>query len=181
MPNSAYIDARVFVEMLQKLQKDRLDACQDLVAKAKKKDLSIVTSTWTITEVDKLDDLEKATGISREEQSRMILDFFENPFVDLRQLDRATGEYARELTRTHLLTNADAIHIATALLNKVDVFYTYDDGGGRQRKGLLRHNLKIGAPTLRIERPPAPTDYPLYDKLPTDPPPDEEADGSTHS
>jgi predicted nucleic acid-binding protein len=173
MPNSAYIDSCVFVEMLQKLKNDRLDACQNLVARAKKKDLRIVTSTWTITEVNRLDALEKAEGVSREEQSRMILDFFENRFIDLRQLDRATGEYAHELTRTHLLTNADAIHLATALLNKVDVFYTYDDGGGRQRKGLLRHSLAIGTPPLLIKRPPAPTDYPLFDNQQVDLPPAE--------
>ena len=100
MPNSAYWDACVFIAALEKLNKDRVDACLDLVRQAKSGELVIVTSAWAIIEVNKLDDLEKATGVLREDQSKMILDFFENPYIKVRQLDRATAELAHELTHT---------------------------------------------------------------------------------
>ncbi len=183
MPNSAYWDACVFIAALEKLNKDRVDACLDLVRQAKSGELVIVTSAWAIIEVNKLDDLEKATGVLREDQSKMILDFFENPYIKVRQLDRATAELAHELTRTHGLTNADAVHVATAILAKVDVFYTYDDAK-KKRKGLLRHDGKIGKPPLSIKRPPSPTHGPLFDKKPDDEPPATppiKANGSTQS
>jgi predicted nucleic acid-binding protein len=171
MPNSVYWDACIFIEVLQKTGKDRarLEACQDIEDKAKKGELNIVTSMLTITEVNKLDDLEKATGILREDQSKLILAFFENSYIHVRQLDRQTAELAHEFTRTHGLANTDAIHVATAILSKVGVLYTYDASKGR-RRGLLTHNLKIGIPPLRIERPPPPSLGPLFDTRQADSP-----------
>ncbi len=162
MTDSCYWDACLFIDVLQKVNQARVDACQELIVKAKNKSLIIVTSTWTITEVNKLDALGKA-GMLPEDQSKMILDFFENPYISLRQLDRETAELAHNLCRTHSLTNADAIHVATALVAKVPVLYTYDAAKGK-RKGLLTHNLKIGDPPLRIEMPPDPAAKTLFDK-----------------
>ena len=81
----------------------------------------------------------------------------------MRQLDRETAEMAHHLTRTHGLTNADAVHVATASTSKADVLYTYDDPK-KKRKGLLRHSLSICNPPLRIERPPDPDAGTLFDK-----------------
>jgi predicted nucleic acid-binding protein len=163
MPDSAYLDTCIFIEAIQKIAGDRLDACQDLLDKAKKGTLFIVTSALTIVEVNKLADVEKHTGALREEQSKMILGFFENQYIKIRNLDRETAEYAHHLTRTHGLANADAVHVATAIVNAIPVIYTYDVVKGK-RKGLLRHNLKIGTPPLRIEKPPDPSAVTLFDK-----------------
>jgi predicted nucleic acid-binding protein len=190
MPNSVYWDACLFIEVLQRDNPERFDACRDMIDKAEKKSLVIVTSSLTITEVNKFGD-EKASGISREEQSKKILTFFGNAYIKVRALDRQTAELAHHLTRLHGLKNMDAIHIATALLSKgVTDFYTYDGKKGR-RGGLLTHDKKIGSPPLRIKHPPKPSDGPLYDKLPDSPPPAElpapptepppAANGSTHS
>ncbi len=118
----------------------------------------IVTSALTITEFNKLPE---SKGLP-EQQSRKILDFFENEYIAIRSLDRRTAEYAHELTRTHGLANADAIHAATAIVNKTPVLYTYD-AVMQRRKGLLRHNLKVGNPPLRIEKPPDPDKGTLFD------------------
>ncbi len=145
-------------KLLQKSNEDRLDACEELHRKAEKGELIIVTSALTITEVNKLPE----SPALLEEQSRTILDFFENPYIAFRPVDRGVAEYAHELTRTHGLTNIDAIHIATAILTpKMSVFYTYDRAKKR-RKGLLTHNLKIGDPPLRIEIPPDPDEGSLF-------------------
>jgi predicted nucleic acid-binding protein len=161
MPSSIYWDTCIFIEILQKNDQARLTTCEDMRLKAERRELIIVTSTWTIVEVNKLPE----SGSLPEEQSKQIVEFFENPYIALRQLDRPTAELAHELTRTHGLTNADAVHVATAITSKVPVLYTYDSVK-QKRKGLLRHHLKIGNPPLRIERPPEPSFGPLFETAP---------------
>jgi hypothetical protein len=58
----------------------------------------------------------------------------------------------------------DAIHVATAVKNRVPVLYTFDAAKNR-RKGLLRHDGLIGLPgaaPLRIEVPPDPEKGTLF-------------------
>lgn len=139
MPDSAYFDSCIFIELIQKSIPERFDACEDLRFKAENKELIIIASTLAIVEVQKLPDL----GIIPEEQSKRILEFFENEYIVVRPVDRQTAEMAHGLTRTHGLTCNDAIHAATALIAKVPVLYTYDASKGK-RKGLIRHDLKLG-------------------------------------
>src|SRR5262245_15236899 len=119
MPSSAYFDSNVFIELLQQSDSDRFDACDDLVVKAQRDELIIVTSTLTLVEVNKLPDTKELPA----EQSKKILSFFENPYIVLRTVDRNTAETAHHLTRTNGLAGNDAIHVATALIAKVDVLY----------------------------------------------------------
>jgi predicted nucleic acid-binding protein len=147
MPDSAGWDSCLFIEALQKTDQDRYDACEAMLARARSGDLQIVTSALTITEVNKLPDL----AAMPEEQSQIILKFFENPYIFVRNVDRLTAEMAHEFTRVHGLMPMDAIHVATAIIARVPVLYTYD-AAKKRRKGLLGHNLKIGNPPLRIER-----------------------------
>ena len=79
--------------------------------------MTIVTSAISIVEVNKLSD----APALREDESKKILAFFENPYIAIRAVDRQTAELAHELTRTHGLVNLDAIHVATALIVKVPV------------------------------------------------------------
>ena len=101
MPDSVYLDACIFIEVLQKdlpgTDAVRVDACCDLIVRAEKKQLLLVTSAWTIAEVHKLDELGK-TGVLLEDQSKKILDFLENEYIVVRQLDRGTAELAHKLT-----------------------------------------------------------------------------------
>ncbi len=158
MADPAYFDSCIFIELLQQTIPKRFDACEAIREQAENGKVIIVTSALTITEVNKLPDLPSLP----EEQSKKILEFFENPYIAIRPVDRRTAEYAHELTRTHGLTNIDAIHVATAILSRVSVLYTYDSAKKR-RKGLLRHSLKIGTPPLLIEVPPDPLKGTLFD------------------
>jgi predicted nucleic acid-binding protein len=160
-PGLVYFDTCPFIDLLQQSDQDRFEACDDLRLKAENKLILIVTSAVTIVEVNKLP---KSTTVLPEEQSKKILDFFENPYIAIRPLDRRTAELAHELTRTHRLDNLVAIHVATAIVNKVPVFYTYDDGGRKKRSGLLRHHLKTGDPPLQILKPPDPNAGTLFEK-----------------
>jgi predicted nucleic acid-binding protein len=165
---SAYFDSCIFIELLQQSDKDRLEACEALHEQAKSGRLIIVTSAASIIEVNKLPE---SPGLP-EEQSKNILAFFAHSYIVVRNLDRQVAEYAHDLTRTHGLLPLDAVHVATAVVNKVPVLYTYDMAKGR-RKGLLSHHLKIGSPPLRIEMPPKPSSGPLFDAVK-----EEDEDGS---
>lgn len=162
MPNSVYWDACLFIDVLQKKHQDRVDACLSLVARARHNEFTIITSALSIAEANKLQHLGETIGALPEAQSKLILDFFENPFIHVRTLDRQVAELAHQFTRTHALMPNDAIHAATAIINRVDVLYTYDNHKGRKR-GLLRHNGAIGVPPLRIEIPPDPSAGTLWD------------------
>jgi predicted nucleic acid-binding protein len=159
MPDSCYLDSCIFIELLQQAIPERFDACEDLRIKAARNELLIVTSALTIAEVQKLPEL----GILPEEQSKKILEFFENPYIAVRPVDRHTAETAHHLTRTNGLACNDAVHAATALIAKVPVLYTYDTKKGR-RKGLIAHHLKLGNPPMRIEQPPKPSAGPFFDQ-----------------
>src|SRR6266704_2205208 len=100
-PVPVYFDTCLFIELLQRNNQKRLDACEALRKKAEDGELIIVTSAVTITEVNKLPDSKSLP----EEQSRQILEFFENPYIAVRPADRATCELAHEFVRTHGLTN----------------------------------------------------------------------------
>lgn len=164
MADSAYFDSCIFIELIQQTRKKRFDACEALRKKAERKELVIVTSTLSITEVNKLSDL----PILPEEQSKRIIEFFKNFYIKIRVADRPIAEYAHELTRTHKLSNIDAIHVATAILGRVPVLYTYDGmKRGRKLQGLLKHDGMIGKPgrtPLRIETPPDPDAGTLFDE-----------------
>jgi len=160
-----YFDACVFIELLQQSDAVRFDACEALRVKALREELIIVTSSWSIVEVNKLPPNPKDPQKSRKlpkEKSKQILAFFENPYIAIRTLDRQTAEYAHEIVQDYGLSNGDATHVATAILNKVPVLYTYDGCGGK--KGLLDFHLRIGSPPLRIEMPPDPDDKTLFSK-----------------
>ena len=160
-PTPIYLDTCVIIELLQQSDQARFDACEALRLRAYNDELVIVVSALTITEVNRLPN----SGKLPEEQSQLILDFFENPYISVRPVDRRIAESAHHLTRTHGLTNLDAIHVATADLCRVDVLYTFDSAKNK-RKGLLRHNLAIGKPPLRIEIPPDPTRGTLLHGIP---------------
>lgn len=158
MVESVYFDACLFIELLQQADKERFDACDCLRLRAKKEELRIVTSTLTIAEVCKL----KSSDKDYKAQSQKILEFFEHEYFAIRPLDRQTAELANGMPNEFGLSPMDSIHVATAIVNRVSVMYTYDSAKGR-RKGLLTHNLKIGSPPMRIELPPDPSKGTLFD------------------
>jgi len=156
MPSVSW-DSCVFIDLLQQTA-GRYDACEEIRKRAEDGELTIVTSAITLVEVCKL----PSSELTDKEQFQKITDFFENPYIAIRAVDRIIGNRARELTQTHGLHPMDAIHVATALEMAVEVLYTYDAVKGK-RKGLLGHNLKIGQPPLKIEEPRVSAAGPLFE------------------
>jgi predicted nucleic acid-binding protein len=91
-----YWDSCIFIDLLQQTA-GRYDACEEIRKKAEDGELIIVTSAIALAEVCKL----PASGLADQEQFQKITDFFENPYIAIRAVDRIIGSRARELTHTH--------------------------------------------------------------------------------
>jgi predicted nucleic acid-binding protein len=100
--------------------------------------LEIVTSAFTLAEVFKRKCAAEADELPPSSDTTFE-DYLLKDFIVLVGVDREVGTYARRLLRTHseIKKPQDAIHLATAALNNVDEFHTYDG------KNLLPLNEKI--------------------------------------
>src|SRR5207253_3173401 len=79
---------------------------------------------------------------------RIIVEFFENPYILLQQVDRDVAQIARNIIRKSTsIRGKDAIHIASAIRAGVSIMHSYDE------KHILPKNGKFGNPPLKIEIP----------------------------
>jgi len=117
-----YWDSCVFLDRIPQTP-DRIEALRELTDRAQAGGLRIATSAFTMCEVAKV----KGVPLP-EEQERLIVDFFDNPYIVLVQVDEFAARKTRELVRTHAgLKGRDAVHIASALLAGAPVLHTYDE------------------------------------------------------
>lgn len=127
---------------------DKQQACEGVVAEAQKGNLKIVTSAITFIEVIKL----KSEIEIKQENENKISRFFENDFIIVQNVDRLMGELGRELIWKHGVSSRDAIHLATALYNKLTIFDTFDDKLIKLDGKLTNPvRLKIGKPDIPFQ------------------------------
>jgi predicted nucleic acid-binding protein len=136
-----YWDSDAFLGWL-KTEPDKVDECRGVIRAAENGDLRLVTSSLTLTEVIKLKD--KAPLLR--DADVQIREFFKHEWIVVRQLDRLTAEYARELIWDHGFDPKDSIHVATAVMARVPYLDTFD---GK----LISQSGQIGDPPLIIGRP----------------------------
>lgn len=126
-----YWDACVWIALIQKekildekgvITEDRETMCKTVIEAAKDGRVEIVTSALSLVEVCKNPDI-------KEKSADKIAAFFEHDFVLLANLDRASGERAREimLVGYSKLKPPDAAHIATAAITNAEEMHTFDD------------------------------------------------------
>jgi predicted nucleic acid-binding protein len=151
-PKKVYWDACAWIAQIsnQKVPlpdgsiEDRGSLCRAVVADAEKGATEIFTSALSLAEVSKLPSDVPGAGDK-------IKQFFENDFIVIIQLDRRTGEFARDLMQLGYpgLKPPDAVHLASASIANAEEMHTFD---GK----LLRLDQKImkadGVP-LRICKP----------------------------
>jgi predicted nucleic acid-binding protein len=151
-PQKVYWDSCVFIDWLDidANRPDRIKLIDPVIRAAKEGNLLIVTSAFTMTEVVRL----KGDGGPRnEEDEPKIIEFFKQPYIEIRALDRRIATRARAMCRHKLetgktLTVADAIHVATAeMLPGVNVIHTFD------KKSLMPFSREFGTPPLEIVEP----------------------------
>jgi len=136
-----YWDSDVFIHRLEGTP-DKIDILRHITDRAEQGELRIATSAFALCEVAKLEGLPLP-----DEQERMIVEFFDNPYIVVVQVDRFVALKSRDITRRFGLKGKDAVHVASALLAPASVMHTYDESH------ILKLNGLVGDPPLRIERP----------------------------
>ena len=126
-----YIESSVFIEYITGEHPDRTAIVQSIIDAAERSELTIVTATWTIVEVHKRKKFSKDVLTSG--QSKQIIEYFRESYIDPVEIDRLVAERAHELCRTYLpdgvnksLSPADAVHIAAAERGQADVIWSYN-------------------------------------------------------
>ncbi len=123
-PKSVYWDSCVWLRLIN--GEDGADRCQSVLDRAKAGELMIWTSSLTLAEVYKFKcDGPKALAA---DQDLLFEQYIESDFVVEVQVDHAIATLARRLCRQHppLKKPNDGIHLASAVLNNVDHFHTFD-------------------------------------------------------
>ncbi|GAC1419710.1 MAG: hypothetical protein NVSMB64_28970 [Candidatus Velthaea sp.] len=164
MAKRVYWDACAWIGLINK-EATKYDACRYTMDEAEKGVIEIWTSAFTLAEVFKKKcDAATASGLSLTYDS-IFEDYLLKDHIVLVGVDREVGTYARKLLRAHLQLKKpqDAIHLATAALNDVDEFHTYDNTNILPLDGLIdcRGGAKLQIKKPDDPPPPTPTLFAL--------------------
>jgi predicted nucleic acid-binding protein len=155
MPSKEYWDTCLFIAYLQ--NRDDEGGIVDIVdallrGASQKNERLIVISTMVLAEI-------RPNNIYNEFHWAVIRDLFytNRPYIKVQALTPRLADLASSIGGKHnSLSPADTVHIATALSEKVDVFYTLDglhEHGKRRTSDILDYDGKIGSPPLNIKVP----------------------------
>jgi predicted nucleic acid-binding protein len=134
-----YWDSSAFISRIQRTP-GRIEVLEHITGRAEKGEVEIVTSAFTLCEVAKGDE-----NALPEDQEKTIVDFFENPYILVQQVDVFVAARTRGIVRRFGLKPADAVHVASALAANAAVLQTYDS------KHLLPLDRQVEG--LRVEQP----------------------------
>jgi predicted nucleic acid-binding protein len=148
MPVNRYWDSDACIAYLaEELLDNRFERCAAVIEQAERGDAVIVVSAITLTEVLYL---KGRTKITPDKEAR-IREFFLHEWIVLRVVDRPTAEAARKHIWQDNIKPKDSIHLATALLARVDRLDSFD-------ADLCDLTHKYGSPPLPIGWPDLPSD-----------------------
>lgn len=154
-----YWDTNLFLSYLQNKpeERERVEIIAALLRRAESGDTQIVFSALGIAEIRPRSDYDPI-------YNDVINDLFhaDRPYLKLVSVSPRIGNLAASIGgQNPQITSPDAVHVATALSERVDVMLTLDgfrDNEIRRSGGLLAFDGKIGSPPLRIESPTRPPD-----------------------
>ena len=145
-------DSCLFIAFLTGEPK-RAQIVRELLKRAKAGSLTIAISELVVAEV------RPARPSHSSAERKVIEDLLgaDHPFMRFFAVTHQIARLARDIgSQQPSLTVPDTVHIATALVAKADVFYTFDgdhEKKARRSGDLLRWDKTFGAPPLRIEAP----------------------------
>jgi predicted nucleic acid-binding protein len=122
-----YWDACLWIGLINQ-EPDKIDSLKFIIDEAQKGKVEIWTSAFTLAEVFKRKCDSEQSGID-ESDDVPFEDYIKQDFVQRVQVDSDVGTAARRILRKFpsIRKPQDAIHAATAALNNVDEFHTFDD------------------------------------------------------
>jgi predicted nucleic acid-binding protein len=137
-----YWDSSVIAAYLNN-EHGRASVCQSILDEAEQGKILIYTSALTIAEVLKL---KHVKPISKENRAK-VFEFFQNNYIKIIQVTRWIAYDAQELVWEKGIPPKDAIHVASALKQKLEIMesYDYDD--------LIKKSETVGSPPLEIREP----------------------------
>ena len=155
---SQYWDSCLFLAYLQNKPEERelVETISALLRRAESGDALIVVSTLVLAEIRPL----RTYDPSHDE---VLWDLFHTnrSYLKMVGLSPRIAELAGTIGSEHQITSPDAVHVATASSERVDVMLTQDGARDKERRrsgGLLFYNGKIGNPPLKIAMPTRPPD-----------------------
>ncbi len=148
-----YWDANVFHALFGS-EPGRMEHCLRIEKEARKNLIIIYTSTTTFVECVWIKGLPNKLA---PEHEIVIKRYFMHKFIQPITCDRTIAESARSLIWQHPhLKPKDAIHVASAISQQVDLMHSYDNAD------LVKLSGKIGNPPLKICHPGSePADFKL--------------------
>ena len=153
---SEYWDTCLFLAYLQNKPEERelVETVSALLRRAESGNTLIVVSTLVLAEIRPLRPYEPG-------HDEVIWDLFRTnrQYIKMVSLSPRIADLAATIGSEHKITSPDAVHVATAWYERVDVMLTQDgsrDSERRRSGGLLAFDGKIGNPPLRIEAPSRP-------------------------
>lgn len=123
-PQRVFWDSCVIIDYLQQ-EVTRYPDIRPMVERAEKGQLHIVVSEISVAEVIKLEKL-AIRGVDIADQTSIIGEWFEFPYVIPRIVDRRISFLAAQIKRNHNVKTCDAVILATAIRHDVNFVYTYD-------------------------------------------------------
>lgn len=147
---TVYWDANVF-HALFKGEDERLSVCSRIEQAANKGEVQIYTSAVTLVECLWIKGKNEPSGRPDKllpEHEERIQKYFMQPFIRIVNCDRRIAESARSLIWRHPhLKWKDAVHVATAISQPIDVLHSFDNDD------LVKLSGKVGSPLLKICNP----------------------------
>ena len=142
-----YWDSSVFCSFLNK-EENRYETVSNLLKEARAGRLEIVTSSFALVEVLKIDGSKPIT----DKQEDDLKKFFEFPFIKLIVPDREICERARFYFWRHKFAPKDALHMATAeragKISQIHELFSWD-GDFYNKNGTTPVNIPISQPFVR--------------------------------
>ena len=136
-----YWDSDAFLGWLQE-EAGKVELCDGTLHRADSGEVLIFTSALTLAEV-----LWRRGGPQiPKDKADMLNRFFRRSCFRVRNVTRAIAEQAQQIHWTSGTLPKDAIHVATALSEKITILETFD-------QGLLKRSGTLGTPPLTIRKP----------------------------
>ncbi len=155
---SEYWDTCLFLTYLQNKPEEQelVEIISALLRRAESRETLIVVSAFVLAEIRPLRAYEPG-------HADVIWDLFHTnrPYLKMVGLSPRIAELAGTIGSEHDITPPDAVHVATAWSERVDVMLTQDGARDRERRRsgqLLFYDGKIGVPPLKIALPTRPPD-----------------------
>lgn len=180
-PKKVYWDSCVWLRLIN--GEDGHELCHSVLSAAQRGDVEIWTSSLTLAEVYKFKC--ESTKSLAVEQDKIFEDYISSDFVVEVQVDHEIAVMSRRLCRHHreLKKPTDGIHLASAIVNNLDEFHSFDhsdllvlNGNVSRADGLKLHICKpylmhvetTGLPDNGID--PKQLTFTLMQDLPSAPP-----------